>query len=207
MNSISKIFIILLIVGLPFSAGYVQTNQEITKSYEDLDEEGIDKTIQHHEDIIAKYPEEAFIPNIMFELAELYVSKADIEFKRSMTQYEADLKKYESGELSIEPIMPQISYKKSIEICYKLLEKYPQTDYRDKVIYRLAMCHLDEGNQEKAKDYFQKLVYECPQSPKISEAHFRLGEFYFNQREFNKAIDQYKELLDNWDDPFFNMAL
>ncbi|MBD3288756.1 tetratricopeptide repeat protein [candidate division KSB1 bacterium] len=207
MNLIHKNIVYFLILGFAFSAGFAQTNQEITEAYEDLDEEGIDETIAHHEEIIAKYPEEVFIPNIMFELAELYVSKADIEFKRSMTQYEADLKKYENGELSIEPIMPQVSFKKSIEICYKLLEKYPQTEYRDKVIYRLAMCHLDEGNQQKAKDYFQKLVYECPQSPKISEAHFRLGEFYFNEREFNQAIDHYKELLDNWDDPFFNMAL
>ncbi len=200
-------FHFILIFCLSFSPGTTQTNQEITKAYEDMDEEGIEETIKHHEEIIKKYPDEVFIPNIMFELAELYVSKADIEFKRRMNKYEADLNKYENGELSIEPIMPQVSFKKSIEMCYKLLEKYPQTEYRDKVIYRLAMCHLDEGNQEKSKDYFQKLVYECPQSPKISESHFRLGEFYFSQREFNKAIDHYKELLDSWDDPFFNMAL
>lgn len=198
---------VILVFSVSFSPGITQTNQEITKAYEDLDEAGIDETIAHHEDIIEKYPDEVFIPNIMFELAELYVSKADIEFKRIMSKYEADLKSYEKGELSIEPIMPQVSFKKSIETCYKLLEKYPDTEYRDKVIYRLAMCHLDEGNQQRAKDYFQKLVYECPQSPKISESHFRLGEFYFAQREFSKAIDHYKELLDNWDDPFFNMAL
>jgi len=184
-----------------------QQKYEVADTTDRIDPELLEKTITHHTAIIAKYPNEAFIPNLMFELAEAYASKSQYEFKQKMKQYDEEIKKFESGELTIEPTLPRISYKNTIEICYKLFEKYPDIPFKDKILYRLAICHLDEGNNEKAKEYFQRLLFETPQSSKISEAHFRLGEYYFHQREFHKAIEQYKNLLQNWDDPYFNMAL
>ena len=54
MNLVHRNTIILILI-LAFCSGYAQTNEEITKTYEDLDEAGIDQTIEHHEDIIQKY--------------------------------------------------------------------------------------------------------------------------------------------------------
>ncbi len=180
---------------------------EVADTTDSIDYELLEKTIVHHEAIIAKYPEEPFIPNIMFELEEVYASKAQFEFKQKMKAYDKEIKKYDEGTLLVEPILPRISYKKTIEICYKLFEKFPDIQFKDKIIYRLAICHLDEGNYEKAKEYFQRLIFETPESNKISEAHFRLGEYYFNKREFVPAIEHYSYLLKSWDDPYFNMAL
>ncbi len=187
--------------------------QQLPRRYEAVDTTDtinldlLEKTIVHHEAIIAKYPQEPFIPNMMFELAEAYASKAQFEFKQKMNQYEEDLKKLDKGELTIEPVLPRISYKRTIEICYKLFEKFPDIPFKDKILYRLGICHLDEGNNEKAREYFHRLIFETPQSTKISEAHFRLGEYYFNKRDFHQAIEHYSKLLKSWDDPYFNMSL
>ncbi len=180
---------------------------EVTDTTDSIDPDLLEKTIKHHEAIIAKYPNEPFIPNMMFELAEAHANKSQFEFKQKMRQYDEDIKKFESGELLIEPVLPRISYKNTIEICYKLFEKYTDIPFKDRILYRLAICHLDEGNYDRAKQYFQQLIFETPQSSKVSEAHFRLGEYYFNRREFHKAIEQYNYLLENWDDSYFNMAL
>lgn len=180
---------------------------EVADTTDSIDLELLEKTIVHHEAIIAKYPEEPFIPNIMFELEEVYASKAQFEFKQKMKEYDKEIKKIDDGSLLVEPILPRISYKNTIEICYKLFEKFPEIQFKDKIIYRLAICHLDEGNYEKAKEYFQRLIFETPESNKISEAHFRLGEYYFNKRDFVQSIEHYSYLLKSWDDPYFNMAL
>lgn len=180
---------------------------EVADTTDSIDYDLLEKTIIHHEAIIAKYPEEPFIPNIMFELEEVYASKAQYEFKQKMKQYDQDIKKFDEGTLLIEPILPRISYKKTIEICYKLFEKFPDITFKDKILYRLALCHLDEGNYHKSKEYFERLLFETPQSNKISEAHFRLGEYFFNNRDFPRAIEHYSFLLKRWDDPYFNMAL
>ena len=167
----------------------------------------LQRTISSHESMLSRYSEEPFVPNLMFELAELYMTKSNIEFKQQMIDYENDLDRYEANELPVEPVLPRVSYQNTIELCFKLLEKYPQFEYRDQVIYRLAICHLAEGNQEESKEYFQTLIFESPYSSKISEAQFRLGEYYFNNQDYHQAIDHYKQIIDNWDDPFFNMAL
>ena len=218
---IMKIFFIVLtsvIISQTFEPAEAQQSKkskrprlhqkyEVADTTDTIDYELLEKTIVNHETIIAKYPEEPFIPNIMFELAEVYASKGQYDFKQKMKQYDKDFKQYDEGTLLIEPILPRISYKKTIEICYKLFEKFPDIPFKDKIIYRLGICHLDEGNFEKAKEYFHRLLFETPQSSKISEAHFRLGEYYFNKRDFPRAIEHYSFLLKSWDDPYFNMSL
>ncbi len=172
-----------------------------------IDIASLNETIRHHREMIAKYPNEAFVPNLMFELTELTASKEYYEFNTLMNQYESDLENFEKGKTFRAPILPSVSYRETIETGYKLLEKYPNILYKDKVLYRLAISHLDEGNQDKAKEYLQQLISETPTSSRISEAHFRLGEYYFNIRDFDSAIEQYKYLLENWDDPYFNYSL
>ncbi len=184
-----------------------QQRYELTDTTDSINPELLEKTIKHHERIIAKYPNEPFVPNLMFELAESYASSSQYEFKQKMKEYEEAIKKFENGELKTEPVLPRISYKNTIEICYKLFEKYSDIPFKDKILYRLAICHLDEGNYDRAKEYFERIIYETPEGEKVSEAHFRLGEHYFNQRDFNKAIEHYKYLLERWDDPYFNMSL
>ncbi len=184
-----------------------QRRYEVADTTDSIDPELLEKTIKHHELIIARYPNEPFIPNMMFELAEAHASKSQFNFKQQMKEYDEAIKKFEKGEILTEPVLPRISYKNTIELCYKLFEKFPDIPFKDKILYRLAICHLDEGNYDRAKEYFQRLIFETPESQKVSESHFRLGEYYFNQREFNKAIEQYKYLLESWDDPYFNMAL
>ncbi|MCD4665723.1 MAG: tetratricopeptide repeat protein, partial [Bacteroidales bacterium] len=211
-----NIIILVLIVKI---AGAQSINKsksvKLPRKYEVVDVDTTDtinmddlvKTIRHHDELLAKYPNEPFIPNIMFESSELNASKSQYEFKQKMQKYDVDIDKFDKGEIFREPILPRVSYKKTIEICYKLLEKYPTVVYKDKILYRLAISHLDEGNFKKSKDYFQQLIFETPNSDKISEAHFRLGEYYFNKRKFHKAIEQYEHLLEKWDDPYFNYSL
>ncbi len=183
------------------------TKYELKDTTETINIENLNSAIAHHEKIIEKFPNEPFIPHMMFELAELTASKAQYEFREKMRKYDEDLKKFEKGETFGEPIMPMINLNRTIDICYEVLEKYKNIPFKDKILYRLAISHLDQGNYEKAKDYFHQLIFEVPGSDKVSEANFRLGEYYFNQRDFYKAIEYYEHLLERWDDPYFNYSL
>jgi tetratricopeptide (TPR) repeat protein len=41
----------------------------------------------------------------------------------------------------------------------------------------------------------------------VLEASFRLGEYYFDKKEYGLATDYYSKLLNHWQNPFFDMAL
>ncbi|MFQ5707085.1 MAG: tetratricopeptide repeat protein [bacterium] len=156
---------------------------------------------------MAKYPNNEFAPTVMFQLSELYVKRAALRYQQEMTLYENNLKQYDAGLLKSEPIIPRINLSDAIAISYKILEKYPRVPFRDKVLYRIALCHLEEGNKEKVKDYFSQLIAESKNSQFIDEAYFRLGEYYFDQKQYQQAIENYSQLLNSWDNPYFDMAL
>ncbi|RMD87924.1 MAG: outer membrane protein assembly factor BamD [Calditrichaeota bacterium] len=124
-----------------------------------------------------------------------------------MNLYEDQLQKYDAGLIGEEPSLPKIDLSDAIQMCQKLLEKYPNVPFKDKVLYRIAICYLEEDQKDKAKEYFQKLINESRDSEYLEEAYFRLGEYYFDLRYFEKAIDYYSYLLKKWDSPYFNMAL
>lgn len=165
------------------------------------------KAIADSETLLAKYPDIDFTPNLMFQLSGLYAKRATLRYQREMMVYEETLEKYDQNIIEDEPTIPRINFQDAIEICYKLLEKYPNIPFRDKVLYRIAICHLQEGNKEKALEYFQKTASEANDRQLLEEANFRLGEFYFDARFFEQAVDYYSRLLNSWDSPFFDMAL
>ena len=181
---VSIVFAVLMLGNFYYGMAQPKNNKKINKlprKYEvadtiaTIDYGQLLKTIAHHEQMIAKYPDQTFIPYLMFELAELYASKSQFEFKQQMNQYDVDISKFDSGKSFKEPIMPRINMKQSIEIAYKLLEKYPNVPYKDKILYRLAISHLDEGNQDKAKQFFERLIFETPESQKtVSYTHLTL---------------------------------
>ncbi|MDZ7386264.1 MAG: tetratricopeptide repeat protein [candidate division KSB1 bacterium] len=197
------IALLLEVGGTPGALAQVVTQGQISP----IEEARLHEAIRENETLLAKYPRAEFTPTVMFQLAELYARKADLEFQRQMTVYEADMAKYDQGLLPSPPTMPRINLQKTIAIATKLLDLFPTIDFKDRVLYRLAMSHLDEGNRDRAREYFDRLLAEAPTSPLVPEADFRLGEYYFERREFQQAITHYRRLLDKWDSPYFEMGL
>ena len=167
----------------------------------------LEKAIVNGEQLIGKYPDSDFTPTVMFQLVELYVKRAAFDYQNKMAEYDSLLKRYDAGTLKTEPAMPRPSYRAALEMGYKILDKYPTASFVDKVIYRIAICQLEENNLERAREFFQKLLAEYPKSEYIFESNFRLGEYFFDHRQYAEAINHYSKLMNNWQNPFFDMAL
>ena len=167
----------------------------------------IDKAIAASEELLANQPNSEFAPSVMFQLVELYYRKSYDELQNKMAEYEEQLNQFENGNLKNEPTIPRVSYQKTISTGYRLLEQYPTTAYLDRIIYRMAICHLLEGNTDQAIAYFVKLTNEYKSSSFVDEANFRIGEQYFEQGNYHQAIEYYNRLLNSWESPFFDMAL
>ena len=174
---------------------------------EEENEQALLDAILRNEAIIEKYPEDPFIPSVLFQVSELYVRKARMEYHRGMMDYEQQLTQVDSTDMEGVPIAPVIDLNKTIDLCYRVLEEFPYIDFRDQVLYRIAVCYQDQGDTEKATTFFEQLIQEFPESEFYPESHFRIGEYFFQKRDFYQAIEHYQKLLERWDNPFFNMAL
>jgi TolA-binding protein len=138
-----------------------------------------------------------------------------------MADYDAALKNLEAGELATdsapenpsgaekqtEPIAPRLDFSDAIALADQILLKYPTANFLDKVLYRLALCQSQSGDSEKARAHLERLVHEYPRSGYLLESYFRLGENYFDKREYARAIEAYSKLFNKWDNAYFSMAL
>lgn len=172
---------------------------------QDLDR--LNKIIEDHERLVREYPTAEFVPTVLLQLAELHERRSMLLYQKAMSVYEKELEAYDAKQRSDEPIMPRISLATTIEYCYRLIKEFPDARGKDRVYYRLAMAHLQEGNSQLAQQFFQNIIEEYPQSMINLEAHFRVGEYHFDRREYSTAIEHYRLLLGHWDNPYFDMAL
>lgn len=169
--------------------------------------QGILNAIAENEAVLEKYPDHDFTPNIMFQLTELYVKRARYEFQKQMQLFEEDEKKYDQGLITKEPVSPKINFGDAINMGFQLLEKYPNVAFRDKLMYRIAVCHLEQGDKDKTIEYLENLSAQTTEKKFLEESYFRLGEHYFDQKKYHTAIEYYRRLINSWDSPYFDMAL
>lgn len=194
----------LLVIGLLISSS-LELRSQTAEDIQAL--QSLEETIKDTETLLSKYPGNDFAPNLMFQLSELYIKRATLRFQREMLLYEEAERKFAAGKLAKEPVAPQIDFHDAIEISEQIIEKFPTAHFRDKVLYRAALCLSEQGKRDEAVKYYELLAAETGEKQLLEEAYFRLGEYHFDKEDYQKTIEYYGRLLNSWDSPFFGMAL
>jgi len=65
-------------------------------------------------------------------------------------------------------------------------------------IYQTAKQAFDQGDLELARERFQKLIDTYPKSNMADNAQFWIGEIYYNQKWYEKAILEYQKVIENY---------
>lgn len=148
----------------------------------------LSQAIRASEELLNKFPENDFTPNVMFQLVELYAKRSVVNFEREMLVLEVAEENYEKGLSTTEPIFPKIDYHDAINLATTLLKKFPNAGFRDKVIYRIAYCYLEQGDDAEAMEYFERLAQETGEKQLLEESYFRLAEYHFEQKHYRTAV-------------------
>ncbi len=108
-----KVVCLALLLGLlPHQTlkSQVQTSPETSKL------ENLAEAIAETEAMLQKYPNSDFTPNLMFQLAELYVHRAKVRFQQEMELYEIAEKEFDQGLRQTEPTAPKVDYNEAFDI-------------------------------------------------------------------------------------------
>jgi len=73
-------------------------------------------------------------------------------------------------------------------------EKQPSEDE----IYRLAKQAFDQGDSDAARKKFQELIEKFPKSERADNAQFWIGEIYYREKWYEKAILEYQKVIENY---------
>jgi tol-pal system protein YbgF len=75
-----------------------------------------------------------------------------------------------------------------------------QTNLSPQDVYNTAYADYQKGTYDMAIDGFQTVVEQFPTNPWADDALYMIGECYYSQKKFAKAIEQFDELIINYPD-------
>ena len=68
----------------------------------------------------------------------------------------------------------------------------------DQALYNQAKKSFDEGDVQAARKGFEQLVVDYPQSPHADNAQFWIGETYYREKWYEKAILEYQKVIEKY---------
>ena len=65
-------------------------------------------------------------------------------------------------------------------------------------IYRQAKQAFDQGDSDTARNKFRELIERYPKSERADNAQFWIGEIYYREKWYEKAILEYQKVIENY---------
>lgn len=154
------------------------------------------RAISEFETFLRRFPDDPdHTPDVLFRLAELHYEQTEDQFLIDDLAYEDQYRQYEQGLIATPPEEVEKDFTQSIALFERLVQDFP--DYRqvDGAWYLLAISHLQMYNGDEARDAFETLVNNYPDSDFAQEAYLRIGEEFFSDKEFHMARAAYGRAL------------
>lgn len=164
------------------------------------------EAIRKYEEFLAKYPISPYTPDVLIALGELYLERSEEENARALDEYQRRLEEAQANGLEFNEPEPQPHYEKTIAAYQQIALKYKDYPYADVAYYGLGYCLKAQGEDKEAAETFYKLTQLYPESKFVPEAYFRIGEYFFDQYEFDKAV-KYYALVPPDNPDFYDKAL
>lgn len=144
-------------------------------------------------------PDDKEIPDLKYRLAELYFEKSQFFFfraneadDRSLNAKTPGAKDEAEGEKRRMSAEAQTWVKRATDLYKEIRDKYPKYARLPEVLYALGQSYWNAGRSEEAIEVFSDLIRNFKDNPLVADAWLAVGEYYFNEKELNKALRAYE---------------
>jgi TolA-binding protein len=161
------------------------------------------------ERFLERYPNNRkFTPDAIFRLAELYFEKYDDDHQQAMSLFRDNYGKWQdAGAEGDPPEEPLPKFPRTVELYQDLIQRFP--DYRliDGAYYLLGYTQRTQGDEEDGMRTWMALVDRFPESRFYAEVWFRIGDYRFDEEQWEPAIAAFGHVVPMKDSPFYDKAL
>ncbi len=134
------------------------------------------------QDDLKRYPDGRARAENRYRLADLELLRARDNFQTRMAGFLGE--NPSADDLQNKALAPFVDYGPAAELYATLLQDDPDFTHRGAVLFQLGMI-LGDGGDDKSATYLTALVSEYPESPFVQEAALRLGDQFFEAREYD----------------------
>ena len=102
--------------------------------------------------------------------------------------------------LNLEPRVQAPPATKSAEKTVAKIIPAGQTpsEFSEDEIYRMAKQAFDQGDSDTARKKFKEILEKFPKSERADNAQFWIGEIYYREKWYEKAILEYQKVIENY---------
>lgn len=197
----SKLFILLMILGLSscdFTSGL---NQDILSAQKYVDQQDFAKAVELYERVLKKNPSKIIKTKINYQLAEIYYLYLDEQVK-ALKYYQFIVDNVDDPlwqVKSLEKIADiNFSFSKkfheSIRAYQILMDVKPRLKNYDYYFLRVGESYFEMAKYNKAREVFNQIISQ-PANPYYVEAYNQMGLIEFYNKNWEKAVEYWLEYL------------
>src|SRR3989339_810872 len=162
------------------------------------------KAVEYLKLFVQKYPKDEMSPNVFSSIGDIYM--ADQKYKEAYDIYERALEDYPKSPASprIRTQMGDLYYKqgkyKDMSKMYEILLKdYPDSPYCAEAYYWIGWSLITDGKKEQGYKNFDE-AKKWNDTEIGRKIQFKIAEYNFSEKEFEKAKKDYEDLVDKVND-------
>jgi len=85
----------------------------------------------------------------------------------------------------------------------RLLALFPDYSERDRILYRMGQCLLEQGDYETFRKVMTQLIEKYPESERHDDAVYLIANSYYIEGKCETALDKYRDFIENNPDSSF----
>jgi cellulose synthase operon protein C len=149
-----------------------------------------------------------YTPDVMFRLAELYFEKYDDEHSRAMARFRGEYQKWmEAGGEGEPPPEPQQRFERTVSLYKSLISKFPEYRLLDGAYYLLGYTLQAQDENAEGLLAWRTLVDRYPNSRFFEEVWFRIGDYHFDEEEWEPAIAAFQKVTPLTESIYYDKSL
>jgi len=160
------------------------------KINEKKDGKSVEEIIARYENLLAGCTKKSErCADVLFTLAQLYYDQGRDAYIKAREDYGKAMDEYDKSPAGKkEPINPIPNYSKAMGMYLRLVREYSEFRTIDEAFFQMGNIYLVMGELDSAGWAMDLVVKSNPNGCRAAQAHFRLADFAYLQRDFPKAL-------------------
>ncbi len=149
---------------------------------------------------------------LWLRLGELYVEKAKLLSFRAHDEYDKKIQEWDAkGQKGARPRFDSAQGKefnrKAIELYNWYVKDFPNSNKTDQALFFLGYNYFEINQPTRGTEFYEELTRRFSKSKYVTESHFALAEYYFDNDDWKKALINYRNVIGDKQSRVYPFAL
>lgn len=138
----------------------------------------------------------AELPKGASEMPEALVRLGELQWENERDAFVARFQEWEKIPVDQRGPAPELDYRVARDLLSRVLREYPSFDQYDVALYVDGFLAFEQGNEDEARQRFERILRDYPQSRFVPDAHMAEAEAIFGgKHDFAGALAEYEKVL------------